>query len=88
MTRMYEPIWKQIKEQRSCTIQVPRHAQARVVKGVIKEKDRDQAFKDAAPFARLQIERNPLSGKVHFELDGWPIVDALTTDSTAQEKQE
>ena len=85
--RMYEPIWQQIKQERDCRIQVPAHMQARVVKGVIKEKDRDQAFKDAAPFARLQIEREPIKHRVRFVLDGWPIVDKLSPVSTTNENQ-
>lgn len=63
--RQYEPIWHQIKAKGKCIIRCAPAAQPRVVKAVIKEKDREPT---AAGFSekRLRIERE--NGTVTFTL--------------------
>lgn len=67
--RTYKPIWDKIKAEGSCTIKCAPSVHKRVAKAVKKEKCRDQAFKDVAIYARLEITSN--ADKLTFKLYGW-----------------
>lgn len=45
--RKYQPIWEKIKQERVCHVSVHPLLFARLVKAVVKEKDKDLAFKVA-----------------------------------------
>lgn len=45
MAGMYTPIWERIKKEKCVKIELPVELFKRVKKAVIKEKDKDQAFK-------------------------------------------
>lgn len=71
--RKYQPVWNRLKESvnNTCFVQVHKLIVARVVKAVIKEKDKDLVFKmanDKNP-CRLAIKRIPLSDGKHIRVE-------------------
>lgn len=47
MANKYYPIWRELKQKKKCTVSAHPLLFTRVIKGVIKEKGRDLAFKVA-----------------------------------------
>lgn len=79
--RTYKPIWDKIKQEGSCSIRCTPAVHKRVAKAVKKEKCRDQAFKDIAIYARLEITSK--GDVLIFQLYGWVPLQILAE----QEKQ-
>jgi hypothetical protein len=71
LPRRYEPIWERIKSQHFCAIEVHKLIVSRTVKAVIKEKDRDVAFKMANDKDKLflAIKRIELADKKHIRIE-------------------
>lgn len=69
--RKYEGIWHKLKHEYKCTLQVHKLIVARVVKAVIKEKDKDLAFKMANDKDKLYlaIKRIELADKKHVRIE-------------------
>lgn len=59
MSRLYEPIWRSVKDTGTCSIAAPSPLHSRIIKAVKKEKDKDLGFKvimaEEGRAARLQI---------------------------------
>lgn len=70
MSRKYYPVWKKLKEKKECMLSAHPLLFARIIKGVIKEKDRDVAFKIANDFDSLylKVERDADKHIIKFKL--------------------
>lgn len=42
--RLYQPIWESVRDKGFCNITAPQAVHRRIIKAVIKEKDKDAAF--------------------------------------------
>lgn len=76
--RKYQPIWEQIKQKGSCKVAVPKPLHRRVIRGVIKEKDEDIAFKF------LAAEKWAWN-KLQYEIQGSQITFVLTHSLTLED---
>ena len=43
--RKYQGIWERIKKNKTCSVSAPRAVHRRIIKAVVKEKDKDLVFK-------------------------------------------
>ena len=70
MARKYFPVWKQLKQKKVCTVSAHPLLFKRIVKGVVKEKDRDSAFKVANDLDSLYlvIQRDIEKHTITFKL--------------------
>jgi len=70
--RKYEKIWRQLKERDRSTVKIAHPSLAKRVRaGVIKEKNRDMAFKilnDNGETFRLKIDYDAATRKMEFRL--------------------
>lgn len=75
ITRLYSPIWNELKSKQVCIIEAELVLFPRIIKAVIKEKDRDTGFKieasDMGEFPdkwRLKIKRDIKNKRIEFYL--------------------
>lgn len=70
MSRKYGPIWNKLKAERVCCVSTHPLLFSRVIKGVIKEKGRDVAFKIANDLdtCYLEIFRDAEKHTITFQL--------------------
>ena len=54
--RKYQPIWIEIKQKKKCVLSAHPLLFKRIIKGVIKEKDRDMAFNVANDLDSLYLD--------------------------------
>jgi len=76
----YDRIWQQLKETGKCTVTVPIQLQRRIVRGVIKAKDEDSAFKlqQLTAAKRSKISYDCQGNRVRFFLTNyvrWELVE-------------
>ena len=80
MASKYDSIWQKLKATKECTIAAHRVLQPRIIKAVIKCKDRDVAFKltNLNNRRRAKLFYSVDSGKVCFILTYYLILDGIT----------
>ena len=54
--RKYQPIWNEIKQKKKCSVSAHPLLFKRIIKAVVKEKDRDLAFKIANDLDSLYLD--------------------------------
>lgn len=75
ITRLYAPIWLELKAKKICIIEANPILFARIIKAVIKEKDQDKGFKleasDLGEYPdkwRLKVKKLVKEKKIEFRL--------------------
>jgi hypothetical protein len=77
--RLYEPIWLSLKKHKTCTILVPTHLHARVIKAVIKEKWLDNTFKKREGWRQQYLSYHISGNEITFKLS-YRVTELIAKD--------
>ena len=79
--RTYQPIWENLKQHKTVTIQANPSAHPRIIKAVSKEKDKDLAYRllVAESYQRAVMRAKINGNQITFILDILPLLPSQIT---------